>query len=278
MKSTKSIVCTLLCLVVFSSLGFAASALNNPGAVAVDAMGNLWVANQGANNILKFNASYVLQPKATITAGINAPTGIAVDALGNLWVIDSVDGEVTQYVKGVQNTAATITNGIVNPTGIAIDGLGNIWVANAFANVTVYAEKFPYAPQPSLIQTFTPGTPVYSIAIVGGSLAWGTLSQASLTGIESELVQTPSSLILPKSKTTLALAGGTKGVVYMAATDGTISVYTPATNATTQFLNLGAVPAGIAVDKARGRVYISNGAANTISVYSTAGVLLHTIQ
>jgi hypothetical protein len=63
MKYTKSIVCTLLCLVVFSSLGFAASALNNPGAVAVDAMGNLWVANQGANNILKFNASYVLQPK-----------------------------------------------------------------------------------------------------------------------------------------------------------------------------------------------------------------------
>lgn len=85
MKYTKSIVCTLLCLVVFSSLGFAASALNNPGAVAVDAMGNLWVANQGANNILKFNTSYVLQPKATITAGINTPTGIAVDALGNLW-------------------------------------------------------------------------------------------------------------------------------------------------------------------------------------------------
>ena len=278
MKSTKSIACTLLCLVFCASLSFAATPLNNPSALAVDAKGNLWVANQGANNILKYNPSYVLQPKATITAGINTPTGVAVDPLGNIWVVDSVDGEVTEYVNGIQNTAATITDGIVNPAGLAIDGLGNIWVANAFSNVTVYAEKFPYAAHLSLIQTFTPGIPVYSIAIVGGSLAWGSLSQSALTAIESELVLTPSTFGVPKSKTTLALAGGAKGVVYMGNIDGTITVYTPATNSTTQFLNLGAVPAGIAVDKARGRVYISNGAANTISVYSTAGVLLHTIQ
>ncbi len=278
MKCTKIFVAALLWFPVFALASFAASHLNNPSALAVDAKGNLWVANQGANNILKFNASYVLQPKGTITAGINTPTGIAVDPLGNVWVVDSVDGEVTEYVNGVQNTAATITDGIVSPAGLAIDGLGNIWVANAFSNVTIYAEKSPFAAHASLIQTFTPGTPVYSIAIVGGSLAWGSLSQASLTAIESELVRTPSTLAIPNSKTTLALAGGAKGLVYMANIDGTISVYTPATNATTQFLNLGAVPTGIAVDKARGRVYISNGAANTISVYSTAGVLLHTIQ
>ena len=192
MESTKSIVCTLLCLVVCASLSFAATPLNNPSALVVDAKGNLWVANQGANNILKFNASYLLQPKATITAGINTPTGIAVDPLGNLWVVDSVDGEVTEYVNGVQTRLATITDGIVNPAGLAIDGLGNIRVANAFSNVTVYANKAPFAAHDSLIQTFTPGTPVYSIAIVGGSLAWGSLSQSSLTAIESELVRTPS--------------------------------------------------------------------------------------
>ena len=278
MKLTKRIVCTLLCLVVFGSLSFAASGLNNPSALAVDAKGNLWVANQGANNILKFNPNYVLQPKSTITAGINTPTGIALDPLGNVWVIDSVNGAINEYVNGVQNTAATITDGIVTPVGLAIDGLSNVWVANAFSNVTVYAENAAYGAHDSLIQTFTPGTPVYSIAIVSGSLAWGSLSRASLTAIESELMQTPSTLDIPNSKTTLAVAGGAKGVVYMANSDGTISVYTPAKKSTSQFLNLGAVPTGIAVDTARGRVYISNAAANTISVYSTAGVLLHTIQ
>lgn len=96
MKFAKSIVWTLLCLVFFASLSFAASGLNNPSALAVDAKGNLWVANQGANNILKFNPNYVLQAKSTITAGINAPTGIALDPLGNVWVIDSVNAAVTE--------------------------------------------------------------------------------------------------------------------------------------------------------------------------------------
>jgi streptogramin lyase len=166
------IAAVLLCLAALASASFAASPLNNPTALAVDMSGNLWVANQGGNNILKFNPSYVFQPKATITAGISAPTGIAFDPAGNLWVVDSVDGEVTEYTNGVQNTAATITAGLVNPLGIAIDGLGNIWVANAFTNVTVYAEGYPYAPQPALIRAFTPGSPVYSVAIVGGSFAW----------------------------------------------------------------------------------------------------------
>ncbi|MFZ1005445.1 MAG: NHL repeat-containing protein [Candidatus Sulfotelmatobacter sp.] len=281
MKSSKSFArtaATLLCLVVLASASFAATPLNNPTALAIDAQGNLWVANQGANNILKFNPNYVFQPKATVTAGINAPTGIAFDPNGNLWVVDSVNGEINKYTNGVQNTAATITDGIVSPAGLAIDGLGNIWVANAFSNVTVYAEKSPYTAQPALIQTFTPGTSVYSIAIVGGSFAWGTLSQVELTGIESELVQTPSSIIVPKSKTSLTLAGAAKGVLYMASIAGTVNVYNPAKKTTTQFLNLGAVPPGIAVDSAHGRVYISNGASNTISVYSTAGTLLHTIQ
>lgn len=278
MKFTKSIASTLLHLAVLASASFAATPLNDPTALAVDAKGNLWVANQGGNNILKFNPSYVFQPKATITAGINAPTSIAFDPSGNLWVVDSVDGEVTEYTNGVQKTAATITDSVVNPVGIAIDGLGNIWVTNEFSTVTVYAGDFAYAPQPTLIKTFTPGSPVYAIASVGGSLAWGTLSRVVLTAAESELVQTPSNLVVPNSKTSLTLAGAANGVVYMAYLDGTINVYTPATNMTTLFLNLGAVPPGIAIDNARGRVYISNGAANTISVYNTAGQLLHTIQ
>jgi len=36
--------------------------------------------------------------------------------------------------------------------------------------------------------------------------------------------------------------------------------------------------AGIAVDRARGRVYLSNPPGNQVFVYSTKGTLLHTIQ
>jgi DNA-binding beta-propeller fold protein YncE len=115
MKSSKSVVrtaATLLCLVVFPSASFAATPLNNPTALAVDTKGNLWVANQGGDNILKFNPSYMFQPKATIITGVNAPTSIAFDPSGNLWVVDSVDGDVIKYTNGIQNTAATITDSI----------------------------------------------------------------------------------------------------------------------------------------------------------------------
>jgi len=38
------------------------------------------------------------------------------------------------------------------------------------------------------------------------------------------------------------------------------------------------VPAGVAVDSARGRVYLSNQNENQVLFYSTGGTLLHTIQ
>jgi hypothetical protein len=44
------------------------------------------------------------------------------------------------------------------------------------------------------------------------------------------------------------------------------------------FLQLHFLISGIAIDNARGRVYIANYYGNSISVYSTAGVLLHTIN
>ena len=43
-------------------------------------------------------------------------------------------------------------------------------------------------------------------------------------------------------------------------------------------LQLSFAPAGIAVDSARGRVYLSNQQGSQVLVYSTKGALLHTIQ
>lgn len=75
--------------VLFCTFGFAAagSGLSVPYGLAVDAAGNLWVANFQGNNGL---------------------------------------GSISMYTNGKQNTNATITNGIVGPYAIAIDGMGNI--------------------------------------------------------------------------------------------------------------------------------------------------------
>lgn len=42
--------------------------------------------------------------------------------------------------------------------------------------------------------------------------------------------------------------------------------------------NMGFVPFGLAIDKTRGFIYVSNGIGNSIGVYSTTGTLLDTIK
>lgn len=238
MKSIRhfaGITAATLCLIVFvpGSASFAATnPLNDPTALALDAAGNLWVVNQGSNRILKFNPSYVLQPKATITQGLDTPTGLAFDSSGNLWVVNSGASNVIEYTNGVQNTAATIS--VDSPSSIAIDGLANIWVQTGPNSVNVYVKNYPYAAQPTLLKTYTPGTSaVYGVAIAGGSLAWGSLNQASLTAIEQELTTGPVSITI-NSEASLTVAGGANGAVFMGDFDGTVNVYNPVLNKTTQ--------------------------------------------
>jgi YVTN family beta-propeller protein len=80
--------------------------------------GNLYVANQGDNEILVYNTSYTRQPKKSVTAGVNKPVGVAFDSKGNMYVANQGTQSITQYsTTGVQNTAFSITNGISSPSG-----------------------------------------------------------------------------------------------------------------------------------------------------------------
>ena len=142
-----------LALLVLSCAGFAASnPLRSPRGLALDASGNLYVANTDGNNILVFSPSYSQLRSKTITAGINAPTSLVFDSLGNLWVANSgasnggANGSISQYTAGVQNAGATITDGIDNPFSIAMDGIGNLFVENNYANVTVYEPQSAFSP------------------------------------------------------------------------------------------------------------------------------------
>lgn len=289
MKSTKSVaticilVCLCVCVVALPSLA-ATNPLNSPQGLAVDAKGNLWVANSNSSNILEYNPNYVQQTKATITNGISGPTGIAFDVFGNLWVANfgasngGALGSVSAYASGSLNEFASFTTGIQDPLALAIDGLGDIWVSNQGSSVTVYQFTYPYIYSTAYMTSFIPGTPIYGIGFSAGSLVWASGSQATLTAAEVELLSSPISVVVPGNNSAISVASAANGNVYMGNLDNSVTVYAPATNTTSLLVQLNFVPSGIAVDNTRGRVYVSNNAANTISVYSTAGALLHTIQ
>ena len=134
--------------------------LNGPAGVAVDGMGNVFVADTGNNTIRKIATNGVVSTLAGLagTAGhvdgvgtnaqFNGPAGVAVDAAGNVFVADTYNYTIRRVASG--GTVTTIagapgqygyrdgagTNAIFDlASGIAVDGRGNVYVADTYNSV-----------------------------------------------------------------------------------------------------------------------------------------------
>src|SRR5579872_2957477 len=88
--------------------GPAASAqLNKPSGMALDAAGNLYIADSGNNRVRKVSNGVI----TTVSGGgvgvqLSNPTGVAVDTSGNLYIADSGNNVVRKVSGGVTVTIA----------------------------------------------------------------------------------------------------------------------------------------------------------------------------
>ena len=137
--------------------------LNNPNGVAVDASGNLYIADTGNNRIRKVSAAGIITAVAgdgsygysgdggpATSAQLNGPFGAAVDASGNLYIADTGNGRVRRVstagiittVAGTARTGfccdysgdggpATSAN-LDLPHGVAVDASGNLYIADSY--------------------------------------------------------------------------------------------------------------------------------------------------
>jgi sugar lactone lactonase YvrE len=104
-----------------------------PGASAVDAAGNVYVADTGSNEIWKV-APGGIQTRLPPFSGYSGPVGIAVDGAGNLYIAFSgTTGEILKETPA--GVMTTVGSGIGGLDGLATDGLGNLYVVNQGANV-----------------------------------------------------------------------------------------------------------------------------------------------
>jgi len=157
-----------VCIEGFSGDGGRATAaeLKNPGGLAVDADGNLFIADTGNNRIRrvdhatgiittvagKSTAGFSNDGKPATGAELHGPEGVAVDSSGNLFIADTGNNRVRRVDKstGVINTVAgngsccsgpgltrgdgglAISAALAKPYGVLVDASGNLFVADFF--------------------------------------------------------------------------------------------------------------------------------------------------
>ncbi len=274
-------VMTALLLTTFAATSFAATKpLNSPQGLALDAKGNLYVANNQGNNILIYSPAYVQMTAKTISKGVSSPSAVAIDASSNIWVANlsggpNATGTLTEYYSsGTLNT--TVSDGIDYPYALAIDALGDIWVENNFSNVTVYP-PFGYNP-PTPIKSLPFSTSVTGIAACKSWMVFGGNSQITLEETGPLLSGTYTIYGLLQSSA-YSMACDSAGNLYSGTLQQTLNVSNVVSGLALQVATLGYFPFGVAVDANRQRVYVSDAIHNQINVYSTtSGALLHTIQ
>ena len=270
----------LTALLLLSLTSFAVTKpLNSPQGLALDSKGNLYVANNGGNQILIYGPAYAQQTAKTISKGVSSPSSVAIVITGHIWVANlsggpNGTGNVTEYSStGVQNPNATITDGIDYPYAIATDGLADIWVENNFSTVTVYP-AFGTTP----IRSVSYADPVTAVAPHNMWTAFGGNSITTLYETSMYLVENLKVAAAVPSNA-YSLAWGASGLLYCGSIQNKLNVANFSTGSAYELVDLGYFPFGIAVDSIRARVYVSDANHNRINVYSTTtGALLHTIQ
>jgi len=258
----------------------AAARFYGPAGVAVDSVGNVYVADYFNSTIRKVTAAGVVTTMAG-TAGMNGsadgtgaaarfsgPSGVAVDSAGNVYVADLANSTIRKVTAaGVVTTMAGTAgmNGSADgtgaaarfsfPNGVAVDSAGNVYVADT-ANSTIRTVTA------AGVVTTTAG----SVGMNGSTNGTGAVARFDLpTGVAVDSVD--NVYVADQGNSTIRTVTAAGVVTTLAGTAG-MPGSADGTGAVARFNS----PAGVAVDSA-GNVYVADRDNSTIRKVTTAGVV-----
>jgi streptogramin lyase len=259
----------------------AGAELNGPYKIAIDAAGNVWVANAGGDSVSMLDAATGYVTGSVFgPSGINysLPTGIAIDLGGNVWV-SNFDGDTISELTAASNYSTGLNfapagAALSSPLRIALDASGNVWTGNydgdSMSELTAssnYATGLNFAPAGAAFDYPT------GIAIDSHSNVWATnygsnsvseLTASSNYGTGFNFAPAGASIVSP-----LSLALDSNGNVWVANRNGdSVSEllagdYTSGNN----FSPAGAAiygPIGLALDSAN-NLWVANTDGNNLS-------------
>ena len=257
----------------------ASATFNEPSGVAVDAAGNVYVADSGNHTIRKISTAGQVTTLAGLagshgflngqgnSARFDWPCGIAVDAAGNVLVGDTDNFAIRKITPAglVSTLAGNGIPGSINgtgsaaqfwsPLGVALDAAGNLYVADQ---------------QNDTIRVVTPAGVVSTLAGAAGIPGFlnGTGSQAGFSGPTGVAIAATGQIIVADSGNNAIRVVTPAGVVSTLA--GTATAFGsgdgPGANATFD------QPIGLAID-AHGAAYVADSGNRTIRMISPAGTV-----
>jgi len=265
-----------------------AAALSSPLAVAVDASGNLYIADTGNNVIRKVTASGTITTVAgngnddytgdggpAIKAAFSGPAGIAVDPAGNLYIADfnnsavrkvTTDGRIATIAgngdSGFSGDGGLATKAsLTTPYGVALDASGNLFIADF---------------DDCRIRKVTPGGTISTVAGKGSVTGFSGAFSGDGGSATAAFLNSPRGVALDSTNNLLIADGDNYrirkvagGIISTIAGNGNYSFGGDGNVATATVLSN---PNGVALD-ANGNVYIADTLNNRIRKITTDGIM-----
>jgi sugar lactone lactonase YvrE len=111
------------------------SRFNQALGVAVDGVGNVFVADTADGAVKEIPAAGGYAAVNSLASGFIQPTGVAVDGAGNLFVSDpGINGIWEILAAGGYTTVNILPVAFTSPEGLAVDGAGNLFVVDSVKN------------------------------------------------------------------------------------------------------------------------------------------------
>ena len=272
----------------FSGDGSAANGaqLNGPFSAALDASGNLYIADQFNHRIRKVDASgnistvagngtagYTGDGGAPTSATLDDPQGVVVDSSGNIYIADTTNsavrkisgGKITSIVGSSGGSAGYTGDGgpgtsaqVFHPSALALDSAGNLFIADTGNEA---------------IRKLTPAGIISTFAGQGGAGFGGDGGAATRAQFSN-----PTSLAFDGAGN-LYVADTTNNRIRMIAPNGTVSTFAGSSSTGSYAGDGGPAakarlnsPKGVAVDSA-GNLFIADSFNNRIRVVAPNGTI-----
>ena len=267
-----------------------AARFNNPQGVAVDAAGNVYVADTGNHTIRKITPGGVVSTVAGLAnfsgsfdgtgsaARFYLPAGIAIDAAGaNVYVGDTRNSTIRKIVTatGVVSTIAGAASNIGfrdapvgpgsvarfdTPEGVAVDGAGNVYVADS-GNHTI---------RKIVLATGVVSTYAGSAGTIGSADApFGPATAATFDSPLGVAVDAAGNVYVADTANHTIRKITPVGVVSTLAAVAGVSGAADGTGVAAEFYR----PAGLSVDAAGANVYVADTFNLTVRKVTAAGAV-----